>query len=199
MRTKKNNDPRETSQVGPRQLKDKKSPEYAWQTIALMRTYFQSKEVSEKRWEGILEEAERDRIYERVPPEKPYGSLDALLKAELGVDKKESIEAKKLGKHGTNQHTNKGQEIGVANGISNIGSNNSEYLSARIARDRPDILNRMKAGEFPSVRQAAIAAGIVKQRSWFEQAQWIVANRLTPKEQEAFQIWMNERGVVTDA
>ncbi len=29
------------------------------------------------------------------------------------------------------------------------------------ARDRPDILERMKAGEFAYVRQAAIAAGII--------------------------------------
>jgi hypothetical protein len=36
----------------------------------------------------------------------------------------------------------------------------SEYLTARIARDRPDILERMKAGEFASVRKAAIEAGI---------------------------------------
>ena len=37
------------------------------------------------------------------------------------------------------------------------------YLVARIARDHPDILARMKAGEFATVRQAAIAAGILRQ------------------------------------
>ena len=37
----------------------------------------------------------------------------------------------------------------------------SEYLTARIARDRPDILERMKAGEYRSVRSAAIDAGII--------------------------------------
>ncbi len=36
--------------------------------------------------------------------------------------------------------------------------NRSQYLVNRIARDRPDILARMKAGEFAYVRQAAIAA-----------------------------------------
>jgi len=36
------------------------------------------------------------------------------------------------------------------------GSTNADYLTARIARDRPDILDRMKAGEFPSVRAAAM-------------------------------------------
>ena len=32
----------------------------------------------------------------------------------------------------------------------------------RIARDRPDILARMQAGEFKSFRQAGLAAGIVQ-------------------------------------
>lgn len=42
------------------------------------------------------------------------------------------------------------------------GSGSEKYLAARIARDHPDVLERMKKGEFLSVRQAAIAAGIVK-------------------------------------
>ena len=37
---------------------------------------------------------------------------------------------------------------------------NAEYLARRIARDHPDVLDRMAAGEFPSVIKAAIAAGI---------------------------------------
>jgi hypothetical protein len=40
----------------------------------------------------------------------------------------------------------------------------ADYLTARIARDRPGILDRMKAGEFSSVRKAAIVAGNVKVR-----------------------------------
>jgi hypothetical protein len=42
------------------------------------------------------------------------------------------------------------------------GTHGAEYLTARIARDAPAILERMKAGEFPSVRAAARAAGILK-------------------------------------
>lgn len=38
----------------------------------------------------------------------------------------------------------------------------AQYLTARIARDSPEVHERMKAGEFKSVRQAAIEAGIVK-------------------------------------
>lgn len=44
---------------------------------------------------------------------------------------------------------------------SDSGGNDPEYLTARIARDRPDILERMKAGEYKSVRSAAIDAGII--------------------------------------
>jgi len=45
--------------------------------------------------------------------------------------------------------------------IPSIRGDSPEYLTARIARDRPDILERMKAGEYKSVRSAAIDAGIV--------------------------------------
>jgi hypothetical protein len=39
--------------------------------------------------------------------------------------------------------------------------NRSVYLVNRIARDRPDVLERMKTGEFETVRAAARAAGIL--------------------------------------
>jgi hypothetical protein len=52
--------------------------------------------------------------------------------------------------------------------------NNAAYLTARLARDHPDVLARLEAGEFSSVRAAAKVAGIVKdqtplqaiQRTW---------------------------------
>jgi hypothetical protein len=58
--------------------------------------------------------------------------------------------------------TKKQREEGIfANGkVTKQGSHSTTYLTARIARDRPDILERMKAGEFRSVTAAAVAAGI---------------------------------------
>ena len=47
------------------------------------------------------------------------------------------------------------------------GGSDPEYLTARIARDRPDILDKMRQGEYPSVRAAAVDAGIVKPRKQF--------------------------------
>lgn len=47
-------------------------------------------------------------------------------------------------------------------------------LTARIARDRPDILERMKADEFPSVRAAAIEAGIITPPTPFQQIEKLI-------------------------
>src|SRR5262249_3380800 len=54
---------------------------------------------------------------------------------------------------------------------------------ARIARDRPDILEQMKAGEFTSVREAARAAGLVKQTSLVQQVLHLW-QKATPEERQ---------------
>ena len=40
--------------------------------------------------------------------------------------------------------------------------NRQAYLLRRLARDAPDVLERVKSGEFKSARAAAIEAGIIK-------------------------------------
>jgi len=42
------------------------------------------------------------------------------------------------------------------------GGNGASYLLRRLAKTHPETLDRYEAGEFPSVRQAAIAAGIIR-------------------------------------
>jgi len=44
-------------------------------------------------------------------------------------------------------------------------SETTDYLTARIARDHEEIHEKMKAGEYRSVRQAAIDAGIIEDRT----------------------------------
>jgi len=134
------------------------------------------------------EEADQYRIYERVPPEKPYGDLETMLRAEIGVGKEESIARVQAMAEKAEQGREQGnglneQEIGKGKPGPGRGCKTgnvitcfnrgvgSSYLSARIARDRSDILERMKAGEFRSVRQAAIAAGIVKVPTTLDQCQ----------------------------
>lgn len=57
-------------------------------------------------------------------------------------------------------------EIGNGRSFDNVkptdGGNSQAYLLRRLARDAPDVLERVKAGEFKSARAAAIEAGIIK-------------------------------------
>src|SRR5688500_8712695 len=62
--------------------------------------------------------------------------------------------------------------------------NRSNYLVARIARDRPDILERMKAGKFTSVREAAREAGIIKEVALVKQIVRLW-EKATPEERQA--------------
>jgi len=54
-----------------------------------------------------------------------------------------------------------------------------DYLAARINRDHPEIAERVKAGEFRSIRAAAIVAGIVKVKTPLERlfAEWKKASQ----------------------
>jgi hypothetical protein len=72
-----------------------------------------------------------------------------------------AADARTLADHG---EVGRGRDrVDDVNSIEKIqGGNSTNYLTARIARDRPDILERMKAGEFKSVRAAAIEAGIAR-------------------------------------
>ena len=67
-----------------------------------------------------------------------------------------------LAEHGRDEQ-NKGSEPTFVSG--DTQERGADYLTRRIARDRPDVLERMKAGEFRSVRQAALEAGILKPRA----------------------------------
>jgi hypothetical protein len=67
-------------------------------------------------------------------------------------------QAQAIGGHGGKR------EQGVKHTSGQRGSGVALYLTARIARDRPDVLARMRRGEFRSVRQAAIEAGIIAGR-----------------------------------
>jgi hypothetical protein len=59
------------------------------------------------------------------------------------------------------EHDGAGGEKPAVGRIS-YGSNNADYLTARIARDAPHVLEEMKAGQHASVRSAAKKAGLVK-------------------------------------
>jgi hypothetical protein len=66
--------------------------------------------------------------------------------------------AKPLAEHGDEKRISHGYNRNLE---SLDKGNNAAYLTARIARDRPDILEDMKQGKYKSVRAAAIDAGII--------------------------------------
>lgn len=113
-----------------------------------------------------------EKAVELLRAAKPGVKLRAVLEAKV---------AKPLAKHG---EIGNGRSRGAVS-TSKRGSTSAEYLAARIARDRPDVLKRMKAGEFKSVRDAAIEAGIVKKATRLDslKSSW---NKATPAERKAF-------------
>lgn len=57
----------------------------------------------------------------------------------------------------------KSEEVNQGNNVTlKTRGNDNTYLAARIKRDAPEIAARVAAGEFKSIRAAAIEAGIVK-------------------------------------
>ncbi len=99
---------REDASTSPIELKQPGSIEWCWQQIDALKSAWDGKLTSEERWIHRLRKLEAYEAWAKVPPEKPYGSLEALLKAEIGVDVQESVAivktramaAKALTKHG---------------------------------------------------------------------------------------------------
>jgi hypothetical protein len=162
---------REDALTSPLEFKRPGSVEWCWQQIDALKYAWDGKLTSEERWLDRLRKLEAYEAWATVPPEKPYGSLEALLKAEIGVDVQESVAivktralAAKLIKPAKHAGPGRGYKKTDDNISGFQCGSSADYLTARIARDRPDILERMKAGEFSSVRQAAKEAGIVNER-----------------------------------
>jgi hypothetical protein len=76
--------------------------------------------------------------------------------------------------------------------------NDVSYLTARIARDHPDILERMKAGAYKSVRAAAKEAGIVKDLTPLQQVQraW---KRATDDDKQLIAGWIRDNALPGNA
>jgi hypothetical protein len=56
-------------------------------------------------------------------------------------------------------------DVNISSSAEPKGGNSTEYLAARIKRDAPEVAEALGRGEYSSVRQAAIAAGVVKPKT----------------------------------
>src|SRR5262245_10283366 len=69
---------------GPRTQKEPGSIPWCWQTIDLLKLRWQRKELTDVDFDTVVEELKAHDVWNRVPPDNPYGSLEALLEAEIG-------------------------------------------------------------------------------------------------------------------
>ena len=64
--------------VGPLELKDPGSPAWCWQTVSLLQNMWGSIDASVNRYMEVWETAEKHRIWEKIPYEDPYGSIEVM-------------------------------------------------------------------------------------------------------------------------
>ena len=153
----------EARSSGPIALKEPGSPPWCWQLLAALQTQWRALNFDYELYMRTWDEAEAHRVWDKVPYDSPYGSKERMLEAlEIGdipaakarvVEKAMMVQP--LSPHGSNQHD--GEDV---TRVTSSRGNRSDYLTARIARDRPDVWERMKRGEFDSVAAAAREAGI---------------------------------------
>ena len=63
---------------------------WCWQTIDLLKIRWQRKDFTEKQYQEVMDELNAHRVWDIVPPEQPYGTIDALLEAEIGCSEQEA-------------------------------------------------------------------------------------------------------------
>jgi hypothetical protein len=176
-------------------LKDPKSREFAIQTVIALKRYAEALECDKARVEKELSTIDEHRHWEVLG----YASREEMLAAELSdvgltnvaavqktLREAPVVNERLIDKDKSNPGPGRGNKTSdVSTRFSGRGSTGATYLAARIKRDHPAIASRVEAGEFRSMRAAAIAAGIVKPKTALQQLQhwWKKAN---PEQRKAF-------------
>lgn len=148
---------RERAAFGPRALKKPGSIEWCWQTLDGLKADYKRIEERFHDVDGTVKELEHFEAWKIVPPDKPYGSLNAMLKAEIGITQRKLGDQVRILKE--RGRPKKGEEKGVDNTI-NRSSTGREYILGRLDRDGfPELAAKVRAHKM-SARAAALAAGI---------------------------------------
>ena len=126
--------------VGPRDLKDEGSPAWCWQTVSLLQYRWTSLDLICDRYREVWEKATELRIWEKIPVDEPYGSLE-VMKEKLQVgDAAEArvrvidlaVKARPLRKQGGVNKYNK--DALVTPQVHHGPATQAEYLTARVRR-----------------------------------------------------------------
>lgn len=92
---------------GPRQLKEAGSSEWCWQTVGYLKNYMRHVHEQCQQAGQVLDDLRRERAWLVIPPGKPYGTLDAMLRAELGLSEQfitDLFRDAELAAHAEGQH-----------------------------------------------------------------------------------------------
>jgi hypothetical protein len=166
--------------------KEEGTVNWLWQRIYSMKTLRASVDVTGKRFSDAFDELIKFRAWEKIPSHQPYGSLDAMLQAELGVsehrlrremnpgervetvepqpDKSDATKAKRPEGSKGFVHTS---DVVTCREPAKPRGNQADYLAGRIktaaAKGKPaavQVLAELKAkpDAYPSMHAAAIAA-----------------------------------------
>lgn len=115
-------------------------------------------------WEEFLDviqlDAELESWFRQISDARPSATIGEAMqeardkRAETIREAVESAKNAPLGQHGGRR--------GLSTGRKKRAGNSAEYVAARLRRDHPAIFSALERGEYPSVRAAALAAGVVK-------------------------------------
>lgn len=81
--------------VGPREAKVRDSIDFHFQTAYVLQMTWEHCEIDYKDWQEILSEVKERETYNHIPPDNPYGSLEAML-IDLGIDLSVAINESKF-------------------------------------------------------------------------------------------------------
>jgi hypothetical protein len=141
--------------AGPRQLKEPGSPAWCLQTVLYLKDHVRHVDEQWRQAEQILDELRKFKAWRVIPPGCPYGTLNKMLEAEIGLDGraiKTAIRKAELAAHG---RPKKGDNVTF---LSGDRGNSETYTVRRLRRDHPDLADRVEQGAL-SANAAAIEAG----------------------------------------
>lgn len=149
---------------GLRALKKPGDPQWCWQTISRLQSLWGSLNLDFESYMTAWAEAEEHKVWEKVPYDNPFSTkVEMLRQLAIGDDTaaKNRVACQAIAGRASRYigRRTKGEGGNLYHGT-NLGGGNSNRLIDRIARHRPDVLERMKQGEFTSVSAAAREAGI---------------------------------------
>jgi hypothetical protein len=151
-----NEDTRRNAFAGPRALKEPGSIQWCYQTLELLKIRWEREESTAADLRAILDEVKTYKVWEKIPPEQPYGSEEDMLRAELGVGAQEA-EREILSRHDAGARGGRGKK--AMEGLHSFsGGMAPSYERARLKRERPDLYELVHLGKM-TLNAAVLTAG----------------------------------------